>query len=115
MPWSLLSPKRNINHLDLFSDSIQKSEKNTNEKYKCQELSIPKSNSLLTSLNRVCFYWKQIIYNRIRSILTLVLVSILNTWARLTYFTRQTTFDRSTPSLPWMAILSSIRAFEVSK
>jgi hypothetical protein len=66
-------------------------------------------------MNRICVYWRQIVFDKIRFILTVIFVSMHNIVTRLTRFPRQSALVQSTSSLSSVVTSSSIRTLEVSK
>ncbi len=66
----------------------------------------------MTSLNRVRVYWREIVFNKIRFLLTVVFVTTLNIVTRLVSFTRQKPAAQFTSPI---VTSSNHQKFEVSK
>jgi hypothetical protein len=121
MPWPLLfATKYNIKNLDTSSNPIKTSieidtNKEDNDKYNWHELTIEEHNLLFRSWHRIYIYWRQLVYNKIRFILSLVFTSALNLATRLPCFTRQQNKSyRPASSLSSIVNSPSIRIFQVS-
>lgn len=66
----------------------------------------------MTNLNRVRVYWREIVFNKIRFLLTVVFVTTLNIVTRLVSFTRQKPAAQFTSPI---VTSSNHQKFEVSK
>ncbi|CAF5158344.1 unnamed protein product, partial [Rotaria magnacalcarata] len=90
----------------------EEKQKQAQQQINClSELTLAESDSFFTVLKRLCFYWRRIALEKIRVILTLLFMSMLNLTTRITCFTRQRT-PSSSSSFNTSVSSSSIRTLE---
>ncbi|CAM4757811.1 unnamed protein product [Rotaria magnacalcarata] len=102
----------NPTHSSIERNDEEEKQKQAQQQINClSELTLAESDSFFTVLKRLCFYWRRIALEKIRVILTLLFMSMLNLTTRITCFTRQRT-PSSSSSFNTSVSSSSIRTLE---
>ncbi|CAF3577869.1 unnamed protein product [Rotaria socialis] len=99
-------------HSSIERNDEDEKQKQAQQPINClSELSLEESDSFFAVLKRLCFYWRRIVIQKIRVILTLIFMSMLNFTTRITCFTGQRT-PTSPSSFNTSVSSSSIRTLE---